>query len=439
MSDNVENIITSVDLTPYEEIVKGELGVSSFIVNDYVINLIENEGSYTLEIIKGSQTQSVTISDPVSIKSVTQVASSHESGGVNTIRVVLSDDTFTDFDIYNGEKGDKGDPGITPAERQDILNAEALRVQAENARVLAEQSRASNEETRVLKEGLRNSAEAERIQQEKNRVSAENSRESAEGNRNSAEQQRVVNETNRNDAETARSSQWVSLKSDVNAAIVQVNDLREDVEELSGQVDSATRDVVESYTNVNNYLAYAQGILGDVEEAASDIENLIVQSSTLEPGNAATVSYSDGTMIFGIPKGEKGDQGDSFHIVKTYSSIAEMELDYLNPEIKEGDFVMITSTVEDPDNAKIYVKGSQYFNFVVDMSGATGIQGPQGIQGVSPDCTVQTITGGHRVVFTGAFIAKQFDVTNGVDGKSVTDISMSIDENGILKYQVTYE
>lgn len=73
--------------------------------------------------------------------------------------------------------------------------------------------------------------------------------------------------------------------------------------------------------------------------------------------------------------------GEAFNIKKTYASIGAMSADFNNPNIEEGNFVMVVSTVEDPDNAKVYVKGANAWSFVVDMSGATGIQGPQGDKG----------------------------------------------------------
>ncbi|EQC84323.1 MULTISPECIES: collagen-like protein [Leuconostoc] len=42
---------------------------------------------------------------------------------------------------------------------------------------------------------------------------------------------------------------------------------------------------------------------------------------------------------------------------------------------------MISSTIEDPDNAKLYLWNGTKFIFVTDMSGATGIKGDTGIQG----------------------------------------------------------
>lgn len=85
------------------------------------------------------------------------------------------------------------------------------------------------------------------------------------------------------------------------------------------------------------------------------------------------------------PQGEpgpKGDTGEPFQIRKIYSSVDEMEADYNNPGIEEGDFVLInTDDVSDPDNAKLYVKGPTGWQFVTDLSGAQGIQGPQGDPG----------------------------------------------------------
>ena len=58
-----------------------------------------------------------------------------------------------------------------------------------------------------------------------------------------------------------------------------------------------------------------------------------------------------------------------------------MEADAAN--VPTGKFVLIASTVSDPDNAKLYVKTAQgTFSYLTDMSGARGVQGPQGPQGV---------------------------------------------------------
>ena len=81
------------------------------------------------------------------------------------------------------------------------------------------------------------------------------------------------------------------------------------------------------------------------------------------------------------PQGIQGPAGESFSIYKTYSSIAAMEADAAN--VPEGKFVIIASTIEDEDNAKLYVKGNTNFIFLTDMSGAQGIKGEQGPQGIA--------------------------------------------------------
>ena len=81
------------------------------------------------------------------------------------------------------------------------------------------------------------------------------------------------------------------------------------------------------------------------------------------------------------PKGDKGDSGEPFHIKKTYSSALEMYEDALNPELPTGCFVAISSY--DDDNGKIFIKTDSEpgFRFILNMSGAQGVQGPQGPQG----------------------------------------------------------
>lgn len=82
-------------------------------------------------------------------------------------------------------------------------------------------------------------------------------------------------------------------------------------------------------------------------------------------------------------QGPKGEKGDPFSIYKTYTSISAMNADATN--VPDGMFVLIENGVDDPDSAKLYVRttdGSEAFQYITDLSGAQGIQGPQGV-GVS--------------------------------------------------------
>ena len=80
------------------------------------------------------------------------------------------------------------------------------------------------------------------------------------------------------------------------------------------------------------------------------------------------------------PAGPQGPAGKGFSLSKTYSSVAEMNANYAN-DTEEGDLVIISSTPDDPDNAKLYVRSDNTMKLLTDLSGAQGVQGPQGLQG----------------------------------------------------------
>ena len=150
-----------------------------------------------------------------------------------------------------------------------------------------------------------------------------------------------------------------------------------------------------------------------VDQAVMNIGmNYVFKVNTIEAGQNATVvqAAADGKnyVTFNIPRGEKGDKGEQgiqgiqgvpgrpgdrgpdgkqgpqgdpgkpFSISKVFKSKAEMTGDGLS----EGDFAIIASNVNDPDNASLFVWDGKEFNFIVDLSGATGLQGPQGKDGI---------------------------------------------------------
>lgn len=106
------------------------------------------------------------------------------------------------------------------------------------------------------------------------------------------------------------------------------------------------------------------------------------------------------------PKGDKGNTGDrgpqgiqgvagkDFSIVKTFLSVAKMTGDGLS----DGDFVMVSSDVENVDNAKLYIWNGKQFNFISDLSGSQGIKGETGPQGVKGDTGPQGPKGDTGVV-----------------------------------------
>lgn len=68
--------------------------------------------------------------------------------------------------------------------------------------------------------------------------------------------------------------------------------------------------------------------------------------------------------------------GDVFTYKKEYPSIEAMEADWGTADVKLGEYVLInTNDVEDPDDAKVYLKTQEGWKFIVDLSGMQGIQG----------------------------------------------------------------
>lgn len=140
---------------------------------------------------------------------------------------------------------------------------------------------------------------------------------------------------------------------------------------------------------------------------------------TVTSGEVPMVSNSgtdtDVVLNFVLPKGDKGDKGDQglqgpqgpvgapFQVKKIYDSVEAMNADYSGSDVAVGEFVLIdTGDVQDPDNSKLYVKGTTQYDFVTDLSGAQGIQGPQGNPGTDAGfgnvtATVDNTTGTPQV------------------------------------------
>lgn len=123
--------------------------------------------------------------------------------------------------------------------------------------------------------------------------------------------------------------------------------------------------------------------------------------------------------------GPQGPQGEPFTIKKTYSSVSEMNADFNNMTL--GDYVMIASSVEVEDNAKLYTKGQLAWIFITDFSGATGIQGPQGErgpQGVQGEQGIQGVQGPQGV--------------QGVAGVGITSITKTSTSGNVDTYTILF-
>lgn len=132
------------------------------------------------------------------------------------------------------------------------------------------------------------------------------------------------------------------------------------------------------------------------------------QNGTWWVWNAETQAYTD-TGIKSV-----------LSIVKSYPSVEAMEADKLN--MHEGDLVIIASTVDDPDNSKLYVHDGIGWVYLSDLSGVEGV----GIAGIS-----QT-DGNHAPGTTDTYTIEltdgssyEFTVYNGADGDGSGDMQSS--------------
>lgn len=238
------------------------------------------------------------------------------------------------------------------AKEQARENAELARANAEKLRAQAETTRVSNENTRVSQEETRRAKESERISKEDQRNAEENTRKANETERISKENERISNENARKEAEALR-------------------------EQAKTACIEATEKANEASNNANDTANHPTYIGADYYVYVWD---------------KGTSSYTK-TSIF--------TRGKNFSVYKTYESVEAMQADLSN--VPEGEFVLISNdNMEDVDNAKLYVRTSSGFNYLVDMSGAMGFTGK------TPQISVGSVT----------------------VGSSLTDISVSLSPNG---------
>ena len=163
-----------------------------------------------------------------------------------------------------------------------------------------------------------------------------------------------------------------------------LNDGLNEVNDKLDEIDQAIDDVNEAIIETNN-LDLDVDKQGKVATITLTKKDASTKTVTLSDGTSLMFNW-DGTKL-GIKtdedaeytyvdlqgvQGPIGPKGEAFTIKKTYTSIAEMNADFNNMQL--GDYVMIASTVELEDNAKLYTKGESQWIFITDFSGATGIR-----------------------------------------------------------------
>ena len=239
------------------------------------------------------------------------------------------------------------------------------------------------------------------------RESNESARKTSEQERAAAENQRATAETGRDNAEKARVTEFSKIKTDAEkatgdaiSATGKTNEATQNANVATNAANAATAAANQAAIEANKSAENAEGKAQAAQDAADNANDTaehptyIGQDHYVYKWNKTTSSY-DKTDIY--------TKGDAFSIKKVYASVAELEADADNAGIAEGDFVLVnTGDVENPDNAKLYVKtksdaGVYSYEFLVDMSGAIGFTGktPQFSMG-----TISTLEAGSSATAT---------------------------------------
>ena len=240
------------------------------------------------------------------------------------------------------------------AKEQARENAELARKQAEKTREQSEATRASNEKSRASQESGRQTNEDKRISNEEKRDTEETARKANED-------KRISNESERTRAESARE---------------QAEILREQAKEDCVNAANTANRAADNANDTANHPTY------------------IGEDYYVYAWNKETASYVK-TSIF--------VRGKNFSVHKTYDSVSAMQADASN--VPSGEFVLISTSAEDEDNAKLYVRAEQGFSYLVDMSGARGATGK------TPQIAIGSVTA----------------------GSGLTDVSVSLSPNGTDK------
>lgn len=134
----------------------------------------------------------------------------------------------------------------------------------------------------------------------------------------------------------------------------------------------AAQEAKDAATKAENAVVEIEGIVEDAVEATEKAEEIASNPPKIVDGDWWIYDYDTkqyvNTGIAAI--------GDAFTYKKEYPSVEAMEADWGTADVKLGEYVLInTNNVEDPDDAKVYLKTQEGWKFIVDLSGMQGIQG----------------------------------------------------------------
>ena len=282
---------------------------------------------------------------------------------------------------------------------EERISNEASRVVVEAARVSAEATRAENELVRKTDEQIRRSAERDRSDNESVRLDNEAIRQQNESERQEAESLRETAESGRFNSETERD---LAEQARIEAENTRIANEEERTTWFNNIKTSVSDWFTSAQSSWTTWFDNVKSLWGTLKSDVENATTLAVEATENANNSANHPPYVGEDLYWYIwnnetksyDKTDKYSKGDGFSIKKTFASISEMEA-YNNSSVilELGDFVLISSDVEDEDNSKLYVVQSVTsdkisYGFLTDMSGARGFTGH------TPQLSVGTITTG---------------------------------------------
>lgn len=144
------------------------------------------------------------------------------------------------------------------------------------------------------------------------------------------------------------------------------------IDSLSKASEDAAVAALDAANKANQAVEEIEGIVDDAVEATEKAEEIASNPPKIIDNDWWIYDYDTKQYVnSGIAA-----IGDAFTYKKEYPSVAAMEADWGTADVKLGEYVLInTGNVEDPDDAKVYLKTQEGWKFIVDLSGMQGIQG----------------------------------------------------------------
>lgn len=305
--------------------------------------------------------------------------------------------TYMDTSVASAEQAQKSETASKDAQTA----AEKAAREAEEADAGAKDALAKTEEARDTTLAARDEVEADRL-------AAEKAREDAEASQKAAKE----SETKSKESETnAKASEEVALQKaaeveqnaeEVALAVTEVNDAKD--------ITLETRDET---------LGYKDEAEGSAVSAAASAE--MAKQYSGKPPKPDTTKNLWQTWNAESGLYEDTDAKVVALLQYAYPSIEAMEADFANRQF--GELAIIASNVEDEDNSRLFIRDTDEWKDLGDLSGVTGNgikswekTGGTGLPGSTDEYTM-TWTDGRVVKYT---------VYNGRDGQGVGDMEAVI-------------